>query len=109
MKPTPPRRPRITLRIVLAGIAAIAAWLALDPSPSPPPSPAQESPHAASDRDQVLADAFSARARGLQVEGEGIVVKVLPDDRDGSPHQRFILRLASGQTLLVAHNLDLAP
>lgn len=43
------------------------------------------------------------------VEGKGTVVKVLKDDNNGSRHQRFILRLDSGQTVLVAHNIDLAP
>jgi len=37
------------------------------------------------------------------------VIKVLPDDTEGGRHQRFIIRLASGQTLLVAHNIDIAP
>lgn len=31
------------------------------------------------------------------------------DDTNGSRHQRLILRLASGQTLLIAHNIDIAP
>ncbi len=44
-----------------------------------------------------------------RVIGSGTVVKVLGDDNDGSRHQRFLLRMASGQTLLVAHNIDLAP
>ena len=34
---------------------------------------------------------------------------MLPDDNDGSRHQRFILELGSGQHILVAHNIDLAP
>jgi hypothetical protein len=57
----------------------------------------------------ALQRAFLARASNVQVEGEGVVTKVLADDNDGSRHQRFILALASGQTLLIAHNIDLAP
>lgn len=59
--------------------------------------------------DSVLARADETRASDLQVEGKGQVIRVLPDDNDGSRHQRFILELGSGQTLLVAHNIDLAP
>lgn len=43
----------------------------------------------------------------LQVAGE--VIRLLEDDNEGSRHQRFIIELASGQTLLVSHNIDLAP
>ncbi len=46
---------------------------------------------------------------GQQVRGSGEVVRVLPDDNDGSRHQRFIVALDSGRTLLIAHNIDLAP
>jgi hypothetical protein len=46
---------------------------------------------------------------GQQVRGTGTVSRVLPDDNDGSSHQRFILQLSSGRTLLIAHNIDLAP
>jgi hypothetical protein len=46
---------------------------------------------------------------GQQVRGTGTVSRILSDDNDGSRHQRFILRLSSGRTLLVAHNIDLAP
>jgi hypothetical protein len=48
-------------------------------------------------------------ASGALVRVEGRVVRILADDRDGSPHQRFIIATNSGTTLLIAHNLDLAP
>jgi hypothetical protein len=56
-----------------------------------------------------IAHAFASRASDVQVEGEGTVIRILPDDLDGSRHQRFIVELPSGQTLLIAHNIDLAP
>lgn len=65
-------------------------------------------PAPASD-DQRIADAFANRESDLQVGGRGTVVRLLPDDTTGRRHQKFILELASGQTLLVAHNIDLAP
>lgn len=59
--------------------------------------------------DAALARAVESRASGVQVQGQGRVIKVLPDDNNGSRHQRFILKLRSGQNLLIAHNIDLAP
>ena len=44
-----------------------------------------------------------------QLTTSGEVVRILPDDRDGSRHQRFIIRVDGGTTLLIAHNIDLAP
>lgn len=34
---------------------------------------------------------------------------MLPDDREGERHQRFVVRLPSGTTVLIAHNIDIAP
>ena len=45
---------------------------------------------------------------GQWVEASGLVKKLLSDDSDGSRHQRMILDMRNGQTLLIAHNLDLA-
>jgi len=46
---------------------------------------------------------------GVIVRSKGKVVKVLPDDNIGDRHQRFILKLDSGNTVLIAHNIDIAP
>ncbi|AFY36644.1 hypothetical protein Lepto7376_0199 [[Leptolyngbya] sp. PCC 7376] len=58
--------------------------------------------------DEIIATAFETQQGDLQVEGQGHVIKLLPDDLKGSKHQRFIIELASGQTVLIAHNIDLA-
>lgn len=42
------------------------------------------------------------------IETSGRVTRLLSDDDEDSRHQRFIVTLASGRTLLIAHNLDLA-
>jgi hypothetical protein len=56
-----------------------------------------------------IARAFEQRKRDVAVEGEGTVSRILSDDNAGSRHQRFVVRLASGQTVLIQHNIDLAP
>lgn len=61
------------------------------------------------DADQQLADAYQNQRSDIQIQVNAIVSKLLADDDRGSRHQRFIVRLNSGQTLLVAHNIDLAP
>jgi hypothetical protein len=66
-------------------------------------------PLTAQTADDSIARAFASRDSNVQVEGEGAVTRVLPDDLNGRRHQRFVVRLASGQTLLVAHNIDIAP
>jgi hypothetical protein len=73
------------------------------------PRKPRRSPRALSDSDEAIARAFKQRTSNVQVEGQGVVRRLLSDDNDGSRHQRFIVALASGQTLLIAHNIDLAP
>ncbi len=54
-------------------------------------------------------EAYSKRLTNIQIKGVGTVKKVLPDDLDGSRHQRFILNMGDDLSVLVAHNIDLAP
>lgn len=58
---------------------------------------------------ELIEQAYSKKLSDVQVEGSGKVIAVLRDDNEGSRHQKFLLELSNGQTLLVAHNIDLAP
>ncbi len=52
---------------------------------------------------------YATRQSGIMVEFDGMIDKLLSDDLKGSRHQRFIVKLDSGHTVLIAHNIDLAP
>ncbi|MFK8028150.1 MAG: DUF3465 domain-containing protein [Gammaproteobacteria bacterium] len=52
---------------------------------------------------------YQSRQSGVMIEFEGLVVKLLSDDNEGSRHQRFIVKLDSNHTVLIAHNIDVAP
>jgi hypothetical protein len=56
-----------------------------------------------------LQSAYENHQSNVQVKGSGTVIRILKDDNKGSRHQKFILKLSSGQTTLIAHNIDLAP
>jgi len=73
------------------------------------PGPPTEQRTAPLADDNPIGRAFASRASDVQVEGEGTVTRLLPDDVNGLRHQRFIVQLASGQTLLITHNIDIAP
>ena len=63
---------------------------------------------AVSNENSDIQQLFKQQKSDVFVTGKGVVKKVLADDNQGSRHQRFILELPNGQTLLVAHNIDLA-
>jgi hypothetical protein len=91
-----------TLVIAIIGIA-LYGFFADNPDILQP----RTEQHASNDR-QIIS-AFQNRQSNLQVGGSGVVIKTLPDDTRDSKHQKFIVKLSSGQTLLIAHNIDLAP
>lgn len=116
--------------VVAAVVIAAALAPLLQPSDGAPPQPSRVTadarapdqepggaPRPDAARGSAPADggaaaaraAFEARASNRMLHVDGEVERVLPDDREGSPHQRFIVRTADGLTLLLAHNLDLAP
>lgn len=108
-------------RILIAAVIGFAAISVLGnlnqakPAAGPPPTttvaPAFAPPDAVapSPTDTLLAQAFQQRRGNFQITGALPVSRVLPDDRDGSRHQKFILQTSTGQTVLVAHNIDIAP
>ncbi len=70
------------------------------PMPVAPPQPRSSG---------VIEQAFRNHSSGLPVAETGTVSRTLSDDNEGSRHQRFIVQLASGHTILIAHNIDIAP
>ena len=56
----------------------------------------------------ILQDAFENKMSDIQIQGEGVVIRLLSDDLVIPRHQRFIIRVSPKQTLLVAHNIDIA-
>jgi hypothetical protein len=93
--------------IVVLLLLLVAAYFGLwSPNDSEAPGVAESDRVSAQNQ---IDQAFRNRAKDLQITLEGRVKRVLADDRKGSQHQRFIIDVASGHTLLVAHNIDLAP
>ena len=91
-------------RLLIAVLVIVASYAALgyfELTGVPAASPVTE--------DGTILQAFEERSSGIWVSGEGVTIRILADDNDGSRHQRFIIELQSGHTLLMAHNIDLAP
>ena len=57
----------------------------------------------------AIVEAFKHKKSDIFVEGAGVVKKLLADDNKGSRHQKFLVSISPEQTLLFAHNIDLAP
>ena len=92
-------------KLFIALLIGIGIYAYVQYNPTVIPSFTEESVRT----DQAITDAYQNRLSDIQVSGSGKVSRILRDDNKGSRHQRFILRLSSGQTLLIAHNIDLAP
>ena len=95
------------LALVFAIIILVVGYLDGTGTSTPPLSNQTSDNHSVADGD--LRRAISQQLSDVQVRGQGVVTRFLKDDNDGSRHQRFILEIFPGQTVLVAHNIDLAP
>jgi hypothetical protein len=94
---------------LFAGHAMFIGLAGSTPGPAPDAAISRLAGHGGSGADGAIANAFTRRQSNVQVAGEGKVIRLLPDDDNGSRHQKFIIRLGNGQTLLISHNIDLAP
>lgn len=57
----------------------------------------------------ALISAYNNKQSDKIITATGTVSKLLADDNNGSRHQKFIVRISPVLTVLVAHNIDLAP
>ena len=62
-----------------------------------------------SNADDEIKEAFEHGRSDFWVQSQGVVVKVLREDDQGLRHQKFILRLSNGHSILIAHDIDIAP
>jgi len=119
-----PKAAKVTIAAILAAIlffpligqladkrAAPSAPPAQEaPAPATAPLPAPPSFQVAQPRSSgAIEAAFRNHSDRMPVVETGTVSRILSDDNEGSRHQRFIVKLASGHTVLIAHNIDIAP
>lgn len=62
-----------------------------------------------SDESSRLVQAHARKQSKVWMTVKLKVFKILPDDNEGSRHQKFLAKPAKGPTLKVVHNIDLAP
>jgi uncharacterized protein DUF3465 len=77
------------------------------PVPQSSPLPQSFPPEFASDA--AILRAIEQHRSNVWGVAAGTVVRVLPDDRKGNRHQRFLIRLETGATVMADYNIDLAP
>ncbi len=87
--------------VVVLAVLAITWWLEYRETKG---TPQAQRPSAG-----AIEKAFLAKRSKVWVEDEGEIVHLLPDDRIAPRHQLCLVELASGHTIKISHNVDLAP
>lgn len=106
--------------VIVFLLAREAGWIKpADRNTTTPPSRQPEIRPPQIGSDAIVADpaggaaveaAFRLRRSDVWIEATGVIVKLLPDDRDGEAHQKMLVRVDGGDntTILVAHSLEAA-
>ena len=115
MRNSPDPVTRVAILILILAVLAVRIWSHTTPTrtlPAPPPvsaggasSPGPEMGAPGGE----LRRAVNEHAANVELETSGAVTRLLPDDNDGSRHERFLIRAAGDLSILVVYNLDLAP
>ena len=98
--------------IVIVMVFLIAAYLGLDFKQKQNTTNGSALPPSTNlviDDQQKIMQAYQQQRSNIQVQAQGTIKAILPDDDQGSKHQKMILQLENGLTVLIAHNIDLAP
>ena len=93
-----PRRAAIALIALLAAVASGTQFV-----------PGGDGTRPAMPATNTAAGSPGPGDHGQMLRLDATVLRVLRDDNDGSRHQRFLVRTTDGASILVAHNIDLAP
>lgn len=99
----------VVIVIVLSVVGSIAkknGWIASEEKRTPVERRVEKTPSRI-DGDPI-AELVRNKRSNVIVEASGTVVKILPDDRAGDRHQKFLVEVGTN-TVLIAHNIDLAP
>jgi hypothetical protein len=117
--PTPPkqaRRRRLIKGVEIAGCLVSFCVLLLgcsikssDTSPNGTNNPPANHLDSILTPISVIEAAFANQDSGISVTVKGNITRILGDDTVGVRHQRFIIELSNGQTLLIEHSIDIAP
>ncbi|HSE52051.1 MAG TPA: DUF3465 domain-containing protein [Gemmatimonadales bacterium] len=102
---------RIAALLVVLAVVSYAFGRSRAQRAEPAPAPAAEPapPLVPTSTDAAILAAITQHRSEIWGVVAGTVERLLEDDRKGIPHQRFIIRIETGTTILVDYNLDLAP
>ena len=100
----PLRRPLSAVSVLV--VVAVAVYLQRSDRPD---AVAGAAPASNASTDKSLSAAARDHAEGLEVNVHGRVTRLLSDDTKGARHQRFLIRTGENLSILVVHNIDLAP